>query len=46
MMNNKDIDKFYMNEVLNLAYKGKYTVQPNPMVGAIIVKNNKIVSSG
>ena len=46
MMNNKDIDKFYMNEVLKLACKGKYTVQPNPMVGAIIVKNNKIISSG
>ena len=46
MMIEKNIDKFFMNEVLMLAAKGKYTVQPNPMVGAIIVKNNKIVSSG
>ena len=42
----KDNDIFYMREVLKLASKGKYTVQPNPMVGAVIVKNNKIISSG
>ena len=46
MMIDKNIDKFFMNEVLMLAAKGKYTTQPNPMVGAIIVKNNKIVSTG
>ena len=45
-MTNNDIDKFYMNEVLLLAAKGRYTVQPNPMVGAIIVKDNKIIGSG
>ena len=45
-MTEKDTDKFFMNKVLSLAEKGKFTVQPNPMVGAIVVKNNKIIGSG
>ena len=35
-----------MNKVLKLAAKGGRFVSPNPMVGAIIVKNNKIIGSG
>ncbi len=35
-----------MTSVLNLARKGKGLTSPNPMVGAVIVKNNKIISQG
>lgn len=40
------MDKFYMNLALELAKKGKGRVNPNPMVGAVIVKNNKIIGQG
>ena len=43
---NKDIDKYYLDMTLKLAQKGEFTVYPNPKVGAIIVKDNKIVGSG
>jgi diaminohydroxyphosphoribosylaminopyrimidine deaminase/5-amino-6-(5-phosphoribosylamino)uracil reductase len=45
-MTKNEADIFYMNKVLLLAAKGKYTVQPNPMVGALVVKDNKIIGSG
>ena len=35
-----------MTVALNLAKKGKYTVSPNPMVGSIIVKKNRIIGKG
>ena len=38
--------KKYMQLVLDLAKKGKGYVFPNPMVGALLVKNNKIISKG
>lgn len=38
--------KKYMQLVLDLAKNGKGLVFPNPMVGAILVKNNKIISKG
>lgn len=38
--------KKYMQLVLDLAKKGKDLVFPNPMVGAILVKDNKIISKG
>ncbi len=31
---------------LQLARKGEYSVSPNPMVGCVIVKNNKIIGEG
>ena len=34
-----------MKKTLELAEKGRGTANPNPMVGAILVKNNKIISS-
>lgn len=40
------MDKFYMNLALELAKNGKGKVNPNPMVGAVIVKNNKIIGQG
>ena len=35
-----------MKLALSLAVRGKYKTAPNPMVGAVIVKNNKIISKG
>ena len=43
-MNDRDI--FFINETLKIASQGEYTVYPNPMVGAILVKNDKIISKG
>ena len=45
-MNKKEKDIFYIKKVIELAKKGRYTVHPNPMVGAIIVKNNQIIGKG
>lgn len=36
----------YMNIALDLAKKGEGHVNPNPLVGAVIVKNGKIVGRG
>ncbi|MCR4662807.1 MAG: bifunctional diaminohydroxyphosphoribosylaminopyrimidine deaminase/5-amino-6-(5-phosphoribosylamino)uracil reductase RibD [Endomicrobiaceae bacterium] len=42
----KQEHKKYMQLVLDLAKKGKGYVFPNPMVGALLVKDNKIISKG
>ena len=39
-------DKQYMKIALELAIKGCGFVNPNPMVGAIIVKDNEIIGEG
>lgn len=39
-------DEYYMSIALNEARKGLGFTSPNPMVGAVIVKNGKIVSTG
>jgi diaminohydroxyphosphoribosylaminopyrimidine deaminase/5-amino-6-(5-phosphoribosylamino)uracil reductase len=39
-------DRFYMKKVLRLARKGLGKVSPNPLVGALVVKNNEILSEG
>ena len=39
-------DEEYMQYALNLAKKGCGFVNPNPMVGAVIVKNGKIIGTG
>ena len=39
-------DVMYMKKALELAQKGRGFVNPNPMVGAVIVKNDKIIGSG
>lgn len=41
-MNHED----YMKIALELAEKGMGYVSPNPMVGAVIVKNGKIIGKG
>ncbi|ACQ55092.1 bifunctional diaminohydroxyphosphoribosylaminopyrimidine deaminase/5-amino-6-(5-phosphoribosylamino)uracil reductase RibD [Clostridium botulinum] len=37
---------FYMEKTLKLAERGEGKVNPNPKVGAIVVKNNKIIGEG
>lgn len=36
----------YMLDALNLAEKGRFTVAPNPLVGCVIEKNNKVIGRG
>lgn len=40
------MDKKYMREAISLAKKGIGHVNPNPLVGAIIVKNGQIIGKG
>jgi diaminohydroxyphosphoribosylaminopyrimidine deaminase/5-amino-6-(5-phosphoribosylamino)uracil reductase len=37
---------FYMHYALALAEKGRYSAPPNPWVGCVIVKNDRIVGQG
>jgi diaminohydroxyphosphoribosylaminopyrimidine deaminase/5-amino-6-(5-phosphoribosylamino)uracil reductase len=39
-------DRKYMDIALSLAQKGRYDVCPNPMVGALIVKDDRILAKG
>lgn len=39
-------DEYFMKIAINLALKAEGETSPNPLVGAVIVKNNKIISSG
>jgi diaminohydroxyphosphoribosylaminopyrimidine deaminase/5-amino-6-(5-phosphoribosylamino)uracil reductase len=40
------VDETYMKRALELAEKGRGKVEPNPMVGAVIVKDGKIIGEG
>jgi len=40
------IDETYMREALLLAEQGAGKTRPNPMVGAVVVKNGKVVGRG
>lgn len=40
------MDEKYMLRAIELAMKGEGSVNPNPLVGAVIVKNNKIIGEG
>ena len=40
----KDLD--FMARAIELAARGRLKVQPNPMVGCVIVRNNKIIGEG
>jgi diaminohydroxyphosphoribosylaminopyrimidine deaminase/5-amino-6-(5-phosphoribosylamino)uracil reductase len=44
-MNNVN-DEYYMKLAIALARKGRGYVSPNPMVGAVIVKNGRIIGRG
>jgi diaminohydroxyphosphoribosylaminopyrimidine deaminase/5-amino-6-(5-phosphoribosylamino)uracil reductase len=39
-------DEFYMRRALQLARRGERWVSPNPMVGAVIVKDGRIIGEG
>jgi len=39
-------DRFYMQMALDLAARGRGRTSPNPMVGAVIVKGDRIIASG
>lgn len=38
--------QFWMQRALDLAKRGLYTTCPNPRVGCVIVKNNRIIAEG
>ena len=40
------MDEFYMKRALRLARRGEAWVSPNPMVGAVIVKKDRIIGEG
>src|SRR6266481_1440325 len=39
-------DAFFMRQALRLARRGYGTTSPNPMVGAVLVQNGKIIGRG
>ncbi len=41
-----DNDSNFLKRCLELAIKGKGKVEPNPLVGAVIVKDNEIIAEG
>lgn len=45
-MNQKELDERYMRRCLQLAVNGKYQTRPNPMVGAVIVYDDRIIGEG
>lgn len=45
-MNDLNTSETYMKRCLELALKGLGSVAPNPMVGCVIVKENKIIAEG
>jgi len=45
MLNREQIEGFFQ-QVYKLAEKGRGKVAPNPMVGAILVKNGKVIAEG
>jgi len=46
MAKNNNTDEIYMSRCLELAQQGRGTVAPNPMVGAVIVCDGKIIGEG
>jgi len=39
-------DTIFMAQAIKLAEKGKYTTDPNPRVGCVLVKDNKVIAEG
>jgi diaminohydroxyphosphoribosylaminopyrimidine deaminase/5-amino-6-(5-phosphoribosylamino)uracil reductase len=42
----KDLDVYYIKKALELARKGEGYTSPNPLVGAIVVKDGEIIGKG
>ena len=40
------IDARWMDRALELAERGRYTVSPNPMVGAVVVRSGRVAGEG
>ena len=40
------MDEKYMRRAIELAAKGVGKVSPNPLVGAVIVKDGKVIAEG
>ncbi len=45
-MPNQFTDEYWMTQALQLASKGMYSTAPNPRVGCVFVKHNKLVAHG
>ncbi len=45
-MRESDIQEKFMKQALELALKGKGNVEPNPMVGAVLVREDEVISRG
>src|SRR3989304_1532650 len=45
-MTTPEVDEKYIALALELAEKGRGRVEPNPMVGAVLVKNGQIMGKG
>ena len=43
---NFETDEYYMSLALSLAEKGRGKVSPNPMVGAVVVRDGKVIGQG
>ena len=43
---NENIDEKYMKMAIELAKKGAGSVNPNPMVGAVVVQDGKVIGTG
>lgn len=39
-------DAFYMAQAISLARKGLYTTDPNPRVGCVLVRDDKVIAEG
>lgn len=46
MARRREDDERFMRRALELAERGLYTASPNPMVGAVLVKDGEIVAEG
>ncbi|OYV20221.1 MAG: diaminohydroxyphosphoribosylaminopyrimidine deaminase / 5-amino-6-(5-phosphoribosylamino)uracil reductase [Methylococcaceae bacterium NSP1-1] len=39
-------DAFYMARAIQLAKRGRYTTDPNPRVGCVLVRNGVVIGEG
>ena len=39
-------DAFFMAQAIKLAEKGRYTTDPNPRVGCVLVRNHQVIAEG
>ena len=45
-MDQRQIDEHYMQQALQLARQGRGRTSPNPVVGAVIVKDDQVIGRG